>query len=84
MRHDVSAEMTCAELLELVTDYFEGALPDGERTRFDEHLAACANCQAHIDQLRRTIDLLGRLPQDALSAEAETDLLHAFRDWKQS
>ena len=36
--------LSCRALVELVTDYLEGALPDATRLRFEEHLAACADC----------------------------------------
>jgi anti-sigma factor RsiW len=65
-----------------VTDYLEDALSFAERERFEEHLATCPACQAHIEQMRQTIELVGRLSTDSLSAEAEEDLLEAFRDWK--
>lgn len=78
------AELTCRELVELVTDYFERALPPPEQARFDEHLMACAPCQAHLDQMRGTIDLVGRLTEASLSPDAERDLLQAFRDWKRA
>jgi anti-sigma factor RsiW len=74
--------LTCAELVELVTDYFDGALSAGDRARFDEHIMTCPPCQAHLDQMRRTLDVLGRVPQQSLSVEAERDLLDAFRAWR--
>jgi anti-sigma factor RsiW len=74
--------LTCAELVMLVTDYFDGALTPADRARFDEHIMTCPPCQAHLDQMRRTIDVLGRLPQESLSTDAERDLLSAFREWK--
>ena len=74
--------LTCAELVVLVTSYLEGALSPIDRARFDEHLMTCPPCQAHLDQMRRTIDVLGGLPQESLSTEAERDLLSAFREWK--
>jgi len=73
--------LTCAELVMLVTDYFDGALTPADRARFDEHIMTCPPCQAHLDQMRRTIDVLGRLPQESLSTDAERDLLSAFREW---
>jgi anti-sigma factor RsiW len=76
--------MTCQELVELVTEYVEGALPPVERARFEEHIMTCPPCRAHLDQMRRTIDVLGALPASSLSPEAEQALLAAFRDWKQS
>lgn len=74
--------LTCAELVVLVTDYFEGALSPVDRARFDEHIMTCPPCQAHLDQMRRTIDVLGRVPQESLSTDVERDLLSAFREWK--
>jgi anti-sigma factor RsiW len=74
--------LTCEELVELVTDYLEGALSPTDRMRFEEHIIACASCQAHLEQMRVTIETVGRLSTDSLTPEAEQDLLHAFRDWK--
>jgi anti-sigma factor RsiW len=74
--------LTCAELVALVTDYFDGALSATDRARFDEHIMTCPPCQAHLDQMRRTVDVLGHLPQESLSTPAERDLLGAFREWK--
>jgi len=44
--------MTCRELVELVTEYFEGALDEAERERFEEHLAACPGCEHYVEQMR--------------------------------
>jgi len=74
--------LTCAELVVLVTDYFDGALSPHDRARFDDHIMTCPPCQAHLDQIRRTIDVLGHVPQESLSTAAERDLLGAFREWK--
>jgi hypothetical protein len=32
--------------------------------------------------MRRTIDVVGRIPEEALSPDVERNLLEAFRDWK--
>ena len=77
-----SESLTCEELVLLVTDYFEGVLSPADRARFDEHITTCPPCQAHLDQIRRAIGVLGKLPQESLSAAAERDLLGAFREWK--
>jgi anti-sigma factor RsiW len=73
--------LTCREFVELVTDYLEGRLPPPERDRFEEHLAVCEGCEAYLDQMRQTVATLGRLPEEALSAEAREALLEAFRHW---
>jgi anti-sigma factor RsiW len=72
----------CQELVELATDYLEGALEDHDRRLVDVHLAACDGCTAYIEQLRATIRATGTLQGAALAPEAETALLGAFRAWK--
>jgi anti-sigma factor RsiW len=75
-------QLSCQELVELVTDYLEGALPEAERARFDEHVGRCDGCRAYVEQIRTTIGLVGRLTPEAVAPEAEQALLAAFRDWK--
>ena len=75
-------QLSCQELVELVTDYLEGGLSEQERLRFDEHIGLCAGCRIYLEQMRQTISLLGHLPGEALSADAERDLLEAFRGWR--
>lgn len=74
--------LTCQELVEIVTDYLEGAMSPEDRARFDEHLVLCAGCRYYLDQMRKTIQLVGRLTEDHISPEAQQDLLQAFRNWK--
>ena len=75
-------QLSCQELVELVTDYLEGALPEDARLRFEEHIGRCGGCKIYLEQMRQTITLLGHLPTDALAPEAETELLEAFRGWR--
>lgn len=74
------ADLTCRELVELVTDYLDGALPDDVRARFEEHLALCAGCQTYLDQMRRTAEHLGEIPVGSITDEMQDTLLSAFRD----
>jgi len=74
--------MTCKELVELVTEYLEGALPLDERERFEAHLASCQGCTNYFTQMQQTIRLSGGLTENSLSPEASSELLHLFRDWK--
>jgi anti-sigma factor RsiW len=76
------AEMTCQELVELVTEYLEGTLPHADRELFEQHVRDCEYCETYLDQMRQTIGLLGRLPEDSLSPAARDELLHAFRGWR--
>jgi anti-sigma factor RsiW len=75
-------QLSCQELVELVTDYFEDALSPEDTDRFEEHLGRCSGCTAYLEQIRQTIALTGRLTLDSLSPEAERELLDAFRDWR--
>ena len=74
-------QLSCQELVELVTDYLEGALDDADLRRFEAHIAGCEGCTAYLEQLRQTIALTGTLTVDELSADAERVLLEAFRAW---
>ena len=77
-------QLSCRELVELVTDYLEGALPVEERLRFEDHIARCGGCTIYLEQIRQTISLLGHLPEKALTTDAERELLEAFRGWRPS
>ena len=76
--------LSCQELVELVTDYLEGALDERDRRAFDAHLAACEGCTEYLEQMRTTIRLVGTLTPNDLTQTAETVLLQAFQDWKRS
>jgi anti-sigma factor RsiW len=77
-------ELTCQELVELVTDYLEQALPQPERTRFEAHLAGCRGCRTYVEQMRQTIQAVGTLTEETIPPVARDDLLAAFRDWKRN
>ncbi len=81
MNTDVE-QLSCRELVELVTDYVEGALSEEERLRFDEHIGICAGCRIYLEQMRQTIVVVGRLSEESLAPDAERVLLDAFRGWR--
>lgn len=78
----VPSEMTCKELVELVTEYLEGTLPSTDQQRFEGHIDGCSPCTTYLDQMRQTIRTLGRLTEEDLSEDAKRDLLRTFRDWR--
>jgi anti-sigma factor RsiW len=77
-------ELSCQELVELVTDYLEGALGERDTRAFEQHIAGCDGCTEYLEQIRTTIRLVGSLTPSDLTIDAETTLLQAFRDWKRS
>lgn len=75
-------ELSCQELVELVTNYLEGAIPEADRIRLDEHIAGCDGCRDYVAQMRTTIALTGEAKPALLTPDAERALLATFRDWK--
>ena len=79
---DVSDDLTCHELVELVTDYLENALTHAERARLEAHLDVCQGCREYLAQMRQTINIMGRLSADSLDPQMRDRLLHVFRQWR--
>jgi anti-sigma factor RsiW len=77
-------DLTCQELVELVTDYLEGTLPTQEKLRFERHLDECGGCDTYLDQIRMVVARARRLSESDLSPHVREKLLYAFRKWKAS
>ncbi len=73
-------DLACQEIVELVTDYLEGAMDAPLRASFEAHLAGCPHCTAYIEQIEATIRIAGTITADDLSPELRAGLLEAFRD----
>jgi anti-sigma factor RsiW len=71
-------DIACNELVELLTEYLEGALAADEVAAVAEHLRDCELCQTYLDQLRATITVLGSLPTPTLSDDTIDALLATF------
>ena len=79
-----ATELTCRELVELITNYLDGALSHGELARFEAHLATCDGCETYLDQIRQTSGALRGLTNGDMDPEARDALLRAFRNWKRT
>jgi predicted anti-sigma-YlaC factor YlaD len=77
-------ELACQELVEIVSNYLEGALPEADRERFDAHLEICEGCRRYLDQMRTTIRVVGALTEDDLDPDARDQLLQLFREWNRT
>ena len=77
-------EMTCRELIQVVTDYLDGALNDADRVRLEAHLQECSYCDEYVAQMRQTIEALGELPSEPLDPSTQDALLRAFRGWRRT
>jgi predicted anti-sigma-YlaC factor YlaD len=76
-------ELTCRDIVELVTAYLENALQPADRERFEEHLVFCDGCGNYLEQMRQTVRLSGRVEADIPSG-LEDRLLEAFRGWQRA
>jgi anti-sigma factor RsiW len=81
-RNEVGVEeLSCREVVEILGDYLKGAMAPHDRARLEEHLADCEGCASYLEQLRTSIRLSGRLPEEAVAPETPAPLLEAFRAW---
>jgi anti-sigma factor RsiW len=75
-------DIPCQEVVELVTDYLEGALTTVDRKRFEAHLTGCEHCTEYLAQIRETIRLAGRLTPEDLTPDMTSDLTDLYRRWR--
>ncbi len=76
--------LVCRDVVELVTDYLEGAMSARDRRAFEHHLSLCADCTAYVEQCRRTVDVLGRVQPEPPDETTRSALLDAFREFRPS
>ena len=82
MSRERGTDIECIDLVELVTDYLEGALDQERREMVEAHLRTCDGCKVYMEQMRETREYLGHVPPDAaedLPDQARRELLDAFR-----
>ena len=76
------AEIPCQQVVEMISDYLEGALPARDRRRLDAHLAGCPHCSAYLAQMQETLRLTGRLVPEDLSHEMQQEFSEVYRRWR--
>lgn len=81
---DAGRHVTCQEVVELVTDYLEGALDAEETSLFEQHLNFCEGCVTYVSQIRVTSAALRRLDSGDVPPDTLDGLMAAFRSWKRS
>ncbi len=80
MAHDPT-NLTCQDVVELVTEFLEGTLDPKERARLEQHLLVCPPCTLHLTQVKATVDFSAMLRTDAAPGEANQELVDRFREW---
>lgn len=76
------AEIPCQQVVELITDYLEDALPRAQRRRLESHLAGCEHCTEYLAQVRETIRLTGRLRVEDLTPQMRREFSSLYRAWR--
>lgn len=75
-------DLACRELVELLTEFLEGALDEGTRTQVEQHLVLCPGCTEYLRQFRVSIGATRRLAEEDLPERVKESLLDAFRHWR--
>jgi len=73
-------DVRCREVVEVLTDYLDGALSSDEREALEQHLLACTGCATHLEQLRTSVRLTGKLAEDDVPPPLMERLLMAFAE----
>ena len=76
--------ISCQEVVELVTDYLDQALPADEAALFEQHINFCDGCIWYVEQIKSTAQALGEVREEHISPEAKDRLMTAFRNWRNS
>jgi anti-sigma factor RsiW len=77
-------ELICQEIVEVITDYLEGAMDAKLHACFEAHLAGCPHCTHYLEQMRAMIRISGTIEAETLAPEFRAGLLAAFGDWRQA
>jgi anti-sigma factor RsiW len=74
--------ISCREVVEIVTEYLEGTLAPDVRRRLEIHLEACDPCVEYVEQVRTTARLAA---ETRLEERPDRDaLLAVFREFQRS
>jgi predicted MFS family arabinose efflux permease len=77
---DLVSDLVCAEFVEQVTAFLDGALDPITERRLVDHLPNCVGCSRYMNQVQQTIKSLGELPAEGLRPADREALITAFRD----
>jgi anti-sigma factor RsiW len=77
--HSHAEDPACVEVVEIMTDYLEGALPAAEALRLERHLATCPGCTEYLEQLRAIAGSLRGVTDDSFPPELRDGLIADFR-----
>lgn len=73
-------DVRCREVVEVLTDYLEGAMPAKQRAALEQHLLTCEPCANYLEQLRTSIALTGRLQEEDVPPQVMDRVLQMFEE----
>jgi predicted anti-sigma-YlaC factor YlaD len=76
---DAHEHLSCQEVVELVTDYLEGAMSARDAALIEQHLNLCDGCARYVDQMRTTIATVGRIEEADVPPAVRAALVAAYR-----
>ena len=79
MTDEPAEDLACVGVVEIVTDYLEGALPGAEARRLERHLETCPGCTEYVEQMRTLAGSLGGLSEGSIPVEMRDRLIAVFR-----
>jgi anti-sigma factor RsiW len=70
----------CREFVEFLMEYLDGALVEGERHVFEQHIEDCPACVNYLDTYRETVRLGNSLcsPDAEVPADVPEELVQAI------
>ena len=83
-RMQTGDELSCQQVVELVTDYLENALLPESLRQLEAHVAECPGCKNYIEQMQLTIDMLHQIARESVFPATKQELLQLFHNWKKS
>lgn len=78
-QHEHASGYTCREVVELVTEYLDGAMTPDERAALEVHLNYCDGCATFLEQIRTTAALAGGVTPEQIPEKVTEALRAAFR-----
>jgi anti-sigma factor (TIGR02949 family) len=72
-------DLVCVEVVELVTDYLDGALPDAQARRLERHLGTCPGCAEYLEQLRTVAGSLRGVTDESFPPEMRDRVIADFK-----
>ena len=76
---NVTVNLTCAELRNLLGDHVAGELADRQES-FEIHLKSCEDCGFYLESYTHTVKVVKKLPKCALPAATEAKLRAALKE----